>query len=193
MIMAHYAHRLPATLDVGIIRARAQERGPLWDAIPGLYFKAFLLREKGRYGAIAHNYSSLYLWQQDDAFRDFLVSGRYKTVTDSFGRAEIETRFVLDARKGDGRVARFAFRQDFDIHVDEDLTTAFERAVALNRDTAMQPATVAAAIGVDPRQWTFTSIVLSENAPTGREAGTGYEVLYLAKPLLETLAPGDAA
>jgi hypothetical protein len=193
MIMAHYAHRLPTTLDVGLIRARAQERGPLWDAIPGLYFKGFLLREKGRYGAIAHNYSSFYLWQQDDAFRDFLVSGRYKTVTDSFGRADIETRFVLDARKGNGRDARFAFRQDLDIPLDDDLTKAFERAIARNRETAMQSGIVAAAVGVDPQNWKFTRFILSETAPSGSEAGTGYEVLYLAKPLLETLARGDAA
>lgn len=193
MIMAHYAHRLPATLDIGQIRTRAAERGPLWDAIPGLIFKGFLLREKGRYGAIAHNYSSFYLWQQDAAFRDFLLDGRYKTVTDSFGRADIGTRFVLDARKGSGRVARFAFKQELSIPLDDDLTTAFEAAIAQNRETAMQPDTVAVAVGVDPQNWTFTRFTLSENAPSGNEAGTGYEVLYLAKPLLETLVRGDVA
>src|SRR5689334_4976620 len=109
MIIAHYGHRLPANYDIGLIRARAKERGPLWDATPELYFKGFLLRESGRHGAIANSYSSLYLWRQDEAFRDFLVDGRYKTVTDSFGRAEIETRFALDARKGNGDDARFAY------------------------------------------------------------------------------------
>lgn len=193
MIMAHYAHRLPATLDIGQIRARAKERGPLWDAIPELVFKGFLLREKGRYGAIAHNYSSFYLWRQDDGFRDFLLDGRYKTVTDSFGRADIETRFVLDARRGDGRVARFAFKEEVSIPLDDDLTTAFERTIARNRAAAMQPGTVAAAVGINPQNWTFTHFVLSENAPSGNEAGTGYEVLYLAQPLLETLARGDGA
>ena len=44
MIIAHYAHRLPADYDIGIIRDRASRRGQLWDAIPELYFKAFLLR-----------------------------------------------------------------------------------------------------------------------------------------------------
>ncbi len=121
------------------------------------------------------------------------MSGRYKTVTDSFGRADIETRFVLDARKGDGREPRFAFKEELDIPLDDDLTTAFERAIARNRETAMQSGIVAAAVGVDPQRWKFTSFVLSENAPSGGEAGTGYEVLYLAKPLLETLARGDAA
>jgi hypothetical protein len=39
MIVAHYEHRLPADYDLGLIRSRAQERGPLWDAKPELYFK----------------------------------------------------------------------------------------------------------------------------------------------------------
>ena len=110
MIIAHYAHRLPAEYDLGIIRDRAVQRGPLWDDVPGLHFKGFLLRERGRFGAIANEYSSLYLWQTDEALRDALLAGRYKTVTDSFGRAAIKTRFALDARRGAGRDAKFAFR-----------------------------------------------------------------------------------
>ena len=48
MIITHYAHRLPADYDIGIIRSRAGARGHLFDAIPELYFKAFLLRERGQ-------------------------------------------------------------------------------------------------------------------------------------------------
>jgi hypothetical protein len=46
MIITHYAHRLSANHDIDLIRTRARERGPLWDAVPELYFKGFLLREK---------------------------------------------------------------------------------------------------------------------------------------------------
>ncbi len=100
MIIAHYAHRLPADYDIRIIRDRAGRRGHLFDAIPELYFKAFLLRERGRLGAIQNEYSSLYLWRKDEGFRDFLVDGRTRSVTDRFGRPQIETRFVLDTHKG---------------------------------------------------------------------------------------------
>ncbi|MBB4370373.1 hypothetical protein GGD63_003168 [Bradyrhizobium sp. cir1] len=99
MTIAHYIHRLPADCDIGLIRSRARERGALWNNVPELHFKGFLLRERGRFGAIASSYSSLYLWRTDEAFRNFLVSGRYKVVTDSFGRANIQTRFSLDARR----------------------------------------------------------------------------------------------
>jgi hypothetical protein len=193
MIIAHYAHRLPADYDIGIIRDRAKRRGPLWDAVPGLHFKGFLLRERGRLGAIANEYSSLYLWQQDAAFRDAMVSGRYKTVTDSFGRAAIETRFALDARKGSGREARFAYKEQSDIPPDTDLTAAFAAEIERNREIANGPGVVAAIVGLDPENWAFTRIVVSEREPAKRDGGAAYEVLHLARPLLNDLPTADLA
>jgi hypothetical protein len=190
MIVAHYAHRLPAGHDMALIRNRAVQRGPLWDAVPELYFKGFLLREQGRHGAIANNYSSLYLWRQDQALCDFLVSGRYKFVTDAFGRAAIETRVALDARRGRGNEARFAYKEELDIAVDADLTAECAREIARNREIADRADTVVTALAIDPHNWRFTRILLSENAPSGSEAATCYEVLYLAQPLLDTLPCG---
>lgn len=187
MIIAHYAHRLPADYDLGIIRNRAGARGHLFDAIPELYFKAFLLRERGRFGANQNEYSSLYLWRKDQGFRDFLVDGRTKSVTDSFGRPHIETRFVLDAHKGSGEQARFLYKQEEHIPIDADLTSAFAQEIARNRQTANQAGVVASAVGVDAQNWTFTRVLLSEREPAGREQGTAYQVLYLAKPLLAEL------
>jgi Domain of unknown function (DUF4865) len=189
MIIAHYAHRLPADYDLGIIRDRAVARGPFWEDVPGLHFKGFLLRERGRYGAIANEYSSLYLWQTDEALRDALLSGRYKTVTDSFGRAAIETRLALDARRGAGRDAKFAYRQDLAIPLDADLNAAFAAEIERNREIAKRPGTVAATVGVDPLNWTFTRILLSENAPDGAEGEQAYQILYLVRSLFDKLAP----
>ena len=187
MIIAHYAHRLPADYDIGIIRNRAKSRGHLFDAIPELYFKAFLLRERGRFGANQNEYASLYLWRKDDGFRDFLVDGRTKSVTDSFGRPQIETRFVLDAHKGSSEQPRFLYKQEQDIPIDTDLTSAFADEIARNRESAKQAGVVASAVGVDVQNWKFTRVVLSEKEPTGRDQGTAYQVLYLAKPLLAEL------
>ena len=159
MIIAHYAHRLPADYDTGIIRKRAAARGHLFDGIGELYFKAFLLRERGRFGAIANEYSSLYLWRADRGFRDFLVDGRTKSVTDSFGRPQIETRFVLDALRGEGRQARFLTKQELDIPHDADLTSAFADEIARNREVAREAGVVAAAVGVDAERWKFTRVL----------------------------------
>jgi hypothetical protein len=187
MIMAHYGNRLPRDYDLGFIRTLTRERAPIWDARPELYFKAFLLREAGRFGAIANHFSSLYLWRQDGAYRDWLVSGGYKIVTDPFGRAGIETRFALDARKGSGHQARFATTEDIDIPLDMDLTAAFAREIERNREIATQSDTVAAALGVDTRNWKFTRIVLSTDGPNGNGNAVAYQILHLARPLLDTL------
>ena len=187
MIIVQYAHRLAADYDIGIIRNRAKSRGHLFDAIPELYFKAFLLRERGRFGANQNEYSSLYLWRKDEGLRDFLVDGRTKSVTDSFGRPQIETRFVLDAHKGSSEQPRFLYKQEQDIPIDTDLTSAFADEIARNRESAKQAGVVASAVGVDVQNWKFTRVVLSEKEPTGRDQGTAYQVLYLAKPLLAEL------
>lgn len=192
MTIAHYIHRLPADYDIGIIRSRARERGALWNDVPDLQFKGFLLRERGRYGAIASSYSSLYLWRTDEAFRNFLVSGRYKVVTDSFGRADIQTRFSLDERRGRANDARFIIKQELGIPLDADLTAAFAGEIARNREVAEQPGTVAAIIGVDPQNWTFTRILLSEHEPAGDGDAVAYEVLHLARPLLNSLPPAGS-
>ena len=187
MIIAHYAHRLPADYDIDIIRNRARSRGHLFDAIPEMYFKAFLLRERGRFGAIQNEYSSLYLWRKDEGFRNFLVDGRTKSVTDSFGRPPIETRFVLDAHKGSGEVARFLYKQEQDIPHNADLTSAFAEEIARNREIARQDGVIAAAVGVDAQNWKFTRVLVSEKEPEGGEQGAVYQVLYLAQPLLAEL------
>jgi hypothetical protein len=187
MIITRYGHRLPADYDIGVIRDRAKARGHLFDAFPELHFKAFLLRERGQFGAISSEYSSLYLWRKDGGFRNFLVDGRYTSVTDSFGRAQIETSVALDAYRGSGAQARFAYRQEQDIPLDADLTSAFAAEIERNRDTARRPGVVVAAVGVDVQNWIFTRIMLSEREPSGREEGTAYQVLYLARPLLAEL------
>lgn len=190
MIIANYGHRLPADYDIAQIRARAQQRGPLWDDVAGLYLKAFLLRERGRFGASANSYSSLYLWRDDNGFRDFVADGRFRVVTDTFGRAEIATRFALDARRGAGRNARFAYQEEVAIPLDADLATVMAGEIERNRHIAGTSGAVAAVVGVDPLSWNITRILLSEHEPAEPHVGTSYEILHLARPLLETLPTG---
>jgi hypothetical protein len=187
MIIVQYAHRLPAGYDLQIMRDRAKVRGHLFDAIPELYFKAFLFRERGRFGANQTEYGALYLWRRDAGFRDFLVDGRTRSITNTFGRPQIETRFALGALKGDAKEARFLYKQEQDIAPDADLTSAFTEEIARNRAATKQSDVVVAAVGVDVQSWKFTRVLISEKEPTSREQGTAYQVLYLAQPLLAEL------
>jgi hypothetical protein len=186
-LTAYYAHRLPADYDTAIIHARARERGALWDDTPELYFKGFLLREAGRHGATENNYASLYLWRNDQAFRDFLAQGRYRNVTNSFGRAGIQAQIALDARKGRAQTARFASLEEIDIPADADLDAALERETGRVREEAARPGTVAAVASLDPLRWRITRILLAEDEARVRDTGTVHQILHLARPLLHTL------
>nr|WP_233171006.1 DUF4865 family protein [Herbaspirillum sp. ASV7] len=185
MIIAHYEHRLPTDYDLERIRSRAAQRGQLWDDTRDLYFKAFLLRESGHHGATGHSYSSLYLWRNAQALTQF-VGSRFRSVTDSFGRPEIQTRLALDARRGNGNVARLAYRQDVDIARDADLAAVLAEETARNQAQVSRPAIVAGAVGVDVQQWRVSRILLSESE-LDHDAGVAYQVLYLARPELEQL------
>ncbi|TMV00756.1 DUF4865 family protein [Brucella haematophila] len=191
MIIANYGHRLPSNYDINLIRERARERGKLWDSTPRLLFKAFLLRESGALGATANHYSSLYLWQDDAGFRDFLVSGAYKTVTDSFGRADIATAFALDARKGAAREARFLHKEEIAVPVDSELTELIAAEIERNRLLAGKATTVAATVGLDPLNWKLTRVLVSSELPAPTAQGIAFEVLHFARPLLETLPGAD--
>src|SRR5580693_1428770 len=159
MIIAHYAHRLPADYDIAIIRTRAKARGPVWDAIAGLHFKDFVLRECGRLGAIANEYSSLYL----SGSRTRPSAPRSKP--------------TLRSMRATGR-ARSPFRVN-NTTFDADLTRAFAAEIERNREIASQPGMVAAAVGLDPESWKFTRILVSEHEPAGRDHPTAYEVPLL--------------
>jgi len=194
MLTAHYLHRLPADYDLNAIRARGKTRGALWDDAPDLYFKGFLLREAGKYGATENSYSSLYLWRSDQAFADFLLADRYRNVTASFGRAAIETRVVLDARRGHAQQTQFVFEETVDITRDADLGQAFIREVARNAATAVRPGLVASVTALDTLNWRVSRYVLAESFDARpSDAAIAYEVVHLSSPLLHTLSEGRSS
>ncbi|MBK1819421.1 MULTISPECIES: DUF4865 family protein [Burkholderia cepacia complex] len=192
MLTAYYVHRLPADYDLDIIRNRVRERGRLWDDTPDLLFKGFLLREAGRHGATENGYASFYLWRNEQAFARFVTDGRYRVVTDSFGRAPIDTQVALDARKGSASTGRFAHLETIEIPADADLDAALAREIARNREAAARQGVVAAAVSLDPLRWRLTRALVTEHEPDHGGVGTVYQVLHLARPLLDTLEAGGA-
>lgn len=193
MLIVNYAHRLPANHDLGSIRQRSKERGTVWYKVPDLYFKAFPLREAGRFGVITNKFSSPYLGQHHKAFSNWLLRvlrGGYKIVTDSFGRADIEKFFALDAFRGKGREARFFYRDDISIPLDADLTDAFAQEIEWPRDYATRPDAIAVTVGLDPRNWKFLPVLLSESEPEAGAPGVAYQIAHLSRPLLDTLPQG---
>ena len=105
MFAKQYSHRLPADYDMGVIRRRAAQLGPLWDHAEGLLFKAFIAQEHG-----GNVYSSVYLWADPLQAADFLLGERFQKVLDSFGRPHIESWLPLDVQRGPAQNALSLYR-----------------------------------------------------------------------------------
>jgi hypothetical protein len=187
MLAKQYSHRLPAGFDMSLIRQRAARRGALWDAAEGLAFKAFVARERGRDGALANVYASVYLWLDVRSAADFVMDERFQNVIDGFGRPAIETWLPLEARVGPARQALTLYRED--IPVEEGADRAALRVAERQRvgDAVENADTVAAVSAIDVQHWRLVRLTLSSSAPDGGRPGTAYEVLHLSRPGLAAL------
>lgn len=182
MLVTQYFHRLPATFNMAPIRERAVRVGAAYDAVPGLCFKAILIRERGRYGATANAYSSLYLWERAEAAAAFVSGDLFRGVTDSFGRPGIETLLVLDARAGTTGSPRSLRRRDIVIPLDADLDAVCTAERERNRAAATEAAVAAAVVALNVHSWRIARIVLSADEPHAGDDETAYELGYLAGP-----------
>ncbi|WP_338523165.1 DUF4865 family protein [Pseudomonas batumici] len=190
MFAKQYSHRLPALYDMGVIRRRASELGPLWDDTQGLLFKAFIAEERGVFGAQANLYSSVYLWSDPGAAAAFLMDERFQRVIDSFGRPDIEAWLPLDLQRGSALTARALYREALPVEPEADRVRLLATEVERNRAIADQDDTVAVFLALDTAAWRLIRITLSSSDPDRRRAGKAYEVLYLAQPGLEQLRHG---
>ncbi len=111
-------------------------------------------------------------------------------MTGSFGRPQIQTWLVVDARRGPAREARFLHTEERDIGADADLASVFADEIDRNQQVAVRPDAVAAVVGVDVLNWKLIRIRLSQGEPTGNDAGVTHQILHLARPLLDTVPLG---
>ena len=191
MLVTHYRHRLPADYPVDRIRARVAERGPLWDEVPGLGFKAFLARERGRHGADENAYASLYLWRETGAALDFLTDARFASVVETFGRPRIDTWLALDARAAPEGPARTLIRDVVEIDPGAGLRDLRGAEAERNRAAIVREGRLAVVSALDTATWRLLRLTLSPEPPARSEAARAYEILHLARPGWAALAARD--
>jgi hypothetical protein len=187
MLSKQYIHRLPADYDMALIRRRVAERGPLWDDTKGLVFKAFVVRERGQFGAVGNEYSSVYLWRDTAAAVDFLMGDRFQGVIEGFGRPSIETWLSLHAGAGKARQARTLYREDIPIDDQADHGKMLADEIERNEAALKRDDTVAVVSAIDVSTWRLIRLTVSAAPADPERKGRAYEVLYLTTPELDSL------
>ena len=179
MFAKQYSHRLPADYDMGVIRRRAEQLGPLWDHAEGLLFKAFIAQERGQ--ATGNVYASVYLWADALQAADFLLGERFQKVLDSFGRPHIESWLPLDVQQGPARHALSLYREQWSLEPGADRAGILAEEKRRNQQLADSPDTFAVFLALDVQAWRLVRITLSAKPLQMDHPGTGYQVLYLAQ------------
>lgn len=181
MFAKQYAHRLPADYDMGVIRQRAAQLGPLWEDAEGLLFKAFIAQERGWGPGVGNLYGSVYLWSDPLAAADFLLGERFQKVLDSFGRPHIENWLPLDVRRGPAQGAVSLYREEWPLEPGADRAQVLAQEQRRNQQLADHGDTFAVFLALDVQAWRLVRITLSAKALEVDHPGTGYQVLYLAQ------------
>jgi hypothetical protein len=83
MLAMHYKIPLRDSEAVANVRARAKERGPLFDGIAGLAHKLFLV------DPVDPCYATFYLWRDAEAALAFLEGAFFTALVQAFGRPEV--------------------------------------------------------------------------------------------------------
>jgi hypothetical protein len=191
MLVMQYAHRLPADYDMSRIEERARGRGPLWDATPGLGFKAFAARRRSA-GAADNLYTSIYVWLEPAAALTFLSDDRFGAVVSSFGRPTIETWLPVDARVAASHsgVPKIIVRSAVD--VDQASEMAAVRAQEAERNTRLlgMSGALAAVSAIDLERWRLVRFSVWPHPVADEPGSVAYDILHLARPGWAGLAQG---
>jgi hypothetical protein len=190
MYAMQYEITLPADYDMGIIRRRVATKGALFDDVPGLGLKAFLIRERGVAGAEVNQYAPFYLWSDVAGMSRFLWGGGgFGGIVESFGRPAVEhwTGVAFETGPSVAATPRLASRVVEPIPAAVDLTALADHERGILARRARRPGVHSAAVAIDPRHWQIVRFTLWEKADP--ELGeTRYEVLHLSRPHLGDLA-----
>lgn len=186
-----YEITLTADYDMDVIRHRVASKGHLLDTFPGLGFKAYLMRERGRDGSPVNQYAPFYLWNTAEGMNSFLWGPGFQGLVDDFGRPVVQNWTVLTYEEGDapGAVPRVAVRRHQRIPAPARLPELAGELAAEARRLVREGGASSALAAVDPRTWEAVHFSLWEHeAPDG--LGDAFQVLHLSSPEREELPRG---
>lgn len=179
MIAMQYRFDFPHGTDMAPIHRRVAEKGPAFDGLAGLEYKAFFVADAAL--GQPSRYAPFYLWRSATGMREFLLSDTFTAVCDAFGRPEVTTWTVLRHRSFDTTKApRYATQQTSALAVDTPPAWVRSQARAA---AAHQAGLHSSLVAVDPRDWRLTRIGLWHDKPPVAHDVELFHLPYLATRL----------
>jgi hypothetical protein len=177
MLAMQYSIQLPNGYDTRLIRSRVSERKALFDGLPGLVHKSYLLSEAD------HVYAPFYIWSDVAQARAFLFNDLFRGVIIAFRRPRVRTWMVLDSMYANRDITPSFGVREADIVAPEDNLEALftqekkrQSALADNENLHFY------AVALDAERWEIVRYSLWRNeksaAPSHADCINTYEVLH---------------
>lgn len=179
MLAMQYTIRLPRDYDMNLIRKRVEERSKLFEALPGLTHKSYLMNEQDKI------YAPFYIWSDLSEMQQFLFKDLFKGVITAFSRPRVRSWFTLGQVKGKANITpRFALRESDIIAPETDLEALVEQELKEQQALANTPGLFSHLVAFDPDRWELIRYSLwqdEKNAThSGGDAVQAYEVLHVS-------------
>jgi heme-degrading monooxygenase HmoA len=168
-----YETPLPDDYAMEEIRERALNKAPLFDQLPGLEFKLYAVNTLG--DSSVNEYSSIYLWNDLVAYRDFLSGQLFDNYAKAFARPSVRSSVIheISGEREALRDCRYLLRQIVpfprDAHLGEFLDRWTRRQI--NSDTLYHM------VGFDPFQWHLIDITVWNTKPELRDSSHRYALI----------------
>jgi hypothetical protein len=187
MLVKQYLHRLPADYEMKKIMDRARQRGTIWNDVPHLAFKAFMIQQREQNGSVGNAYSSLYLWRRVDGLTDFILGERFQNVVATFGRPQIDTWLPCYVRRGLSHHAKFATVEVSDIGLNTRLADIPEIEHNRSCTTMAEDNLVISLAALDTNRWRLARFNIFEKLGAPNEKQRLFSVAYFAAPELKAV------
>jgi heme-degrading monooxygenase HmoA len=172
-ILMQYETPLPDDFAMGDIRKRALNKAPLFDQRPGLEFKLYAVNTLE--DSSVNEYSSIYLWNDLEAYRGFLSGDLFDNYAKAFARPSVRS-WVIHEIRGEREALRnscYLLRQIVPLpreaHIGEFLDRWTRRQ---NRSDTLYHM-----VGFDPFQWHFIDITVWKAKPELRDSSHRYSLI----------------
>ncbi|MFM2130387.1 MAG: hypothetical protein RL477_1933 [Pseudomonadota bacterium] len=149
MIAMQYTIRLAGDYDLQQVRERAVRRKPLFDGTEGLVHKSYLFNESQLV------YAPFYVWQNDDAVRNYLTSDLFRDLAETFGRPRVRLWNVLacESAISDEHWPKVAVKELDVIAAEQNLADLFAAERERHREALATRGLCFHVTGFDPDRW----------------------------------------
>ena len=179
MIAMQYTIPLAMNFDIRSIYRRVEERATLFEDLPGLSHKSYLLCEEDRL------YAPFYIWDNIHEAQNFMLDHLFRGVIETFSRPRIRTWFILLQQTGSSpELPTYALQEMDAIAPEENLEALVATERKRKHDLLQHDGLHSYVVALDPDRWEIMRYGLWANADqavtSGADRVQSYKVLHVS-------------